>query len=1339
MISRAPSSGSSRAPDGGRLRMESFDQHPDHPVSKTVIASSSVNAAMISDILPRAAGLTSSVTPVAATGTLFGYAESDPARSVRSFMKTNMENGKKFQAVKTLARQERVGLKTTPELCVLVYVGPELRSKSQDNHQCMTGMSENEEYLSDLPRPDQPRLEDDCPDNNDWDDPPEFRLGPRQRYGWWEEHNSDETKKVAMSEPPCVRTPEYQWPKKLLVRSSAGSAQVHMEQLQPRPNVDAEKSVAKTDVQLSETEISGTSDSEGTESWEAKLIEENGGSHEDSGSSGEVLADWDPVMIIDEDSDSDDETFYDAISFDGADEDVYSQEVVKTESQTGTCSDRLLRPARRLEMEYEWCMQMSAEELGLEPAVYIHEGSELLAQLRDELAKLPELRELSPECDIDKADVGEPGRTTPAEEEKLRMRLSGFRAIRMTKRVKLISAFVCPFGHFQWVRMPFGLKNAPLVYQTVINNCLWGFDRLSPEEEAEVDQDVLEFLGLDPSRREESGSQVSALTDTVTVSQRNIPAPASMGPALERSSYIDDPAHGAPTWDQLCDDLGAHLFRLRYWNISVSLPKSEFGKLSIPYLLHEISAEGIRAVPKIVKEVQDLPFPKTLKGVQSFLGNLNYYHKFIEDFPVVAAVLYELSDDQVRSERDLTRAKVAFEILKKKIVSMPLLRHPDRSKSFVIIPHANRWAACAVLGQEYDGKIQPVRLTGRVLNDAELRYHIAEKEVITVLRVLQSFRTLLEGCRLEGYTRHSVFKWILQSNTADGRCVPWGVMLSHWDITVGKVQRDEDGLAAIMGAGITPREHLDGVAELFIPAKGRVRKPPVLSVEMFDDTYQGIVRFDGAAKTSTRRGSCGRILWQLPGGKVLEARGFTLDDVSVNDAEHNGLLKGVKRALHRSKTKDRIRPSPEGVEDASPDDEEPRRPMTPLEYQAERWRRIRVHQEQDIYLSEIKYFLKGDIGRFSPRRLRKISKVADLFALDARDVLYRLDRSTRGRPRDFVDEPRLVIPNVLRSDKLHYAHEDFQGGHQGITRTHDQDPRFMSDVFTRFKELLGSKQRATLAYCPQTNGQQERSVQTVVRSIRAYIAKADQSDWDDHAERLLFALNTSFDATRLDTTFYMVHGWGAQGTLSAMLGPKPSSIPERTAFEWRRKVQRQYSYAIACAEDLQKKAKRQRSEIQIQKRKELSERLMSGFDKGDVEWLYIPKVQPGLSRKLAHMWHGPFRIEEMHGDIRVKLKVTDSGYRVNPWVHASRLKPRALFPKRPTGEIEVAEDDDFDAALLPEDSWEPNSERNEYEVETILDLRWCKRFWTSDGAKELGLPDVIGNICLKWKGYDDPE
>ncbi|OWY93449.1 reverse transcriptase [Phytophthora megakarya] len=194
------------------------------------------------------------------------------------------------------------------------------------------------------------------------------------------------------------------------------------------------------------------------------------------------------------------------------------------------------------------------------------------------------------------------------------------------------------------------------------------------------DQEVLDYLNLDPQDDGHPGcgtpgctgcedDHVSrsfpTLADQMTVFKRNFPAPTQMSPVVGRSSYVDDIAHGAPTWGALCADLDALLYRLRYWNISVSLPKSEFGKLPIPYLSHEISAEGIRATPKIAKDIQDLPFPTTMKGPELL------YHKFIEDYPVVAASLYGLSDDQVRSGRDLSRAKQAFEIPKHKIVSTP--------------------------------------------------------------------------------------------------------------------------------------------------------------------------------------------------------------------------------------------------------------------------------------------------------------------------------------------------------------------------------------------------------------------------------------------------------------------------------------------------------------------------------------------------------------------------------------------------------------------------------------------------------------------------------------------
>ncbi|OWZ08036.1 hypothetical protein PHMEG_00019485 [Phytophthora megakarya] len=132
------------------------------------------------------------------------------------------------------------------------------------------------------------------------------------------------------------------------------------------------------------------------------------------------------------------------------------------------------------------------------------------------------------------------------------------------------------------------------------------------------------------------------------------------------------------------------------------------------------------------------------------------------------------------------------------------------------------------------------------------------------------------------YTRYSVLKWLLKSNSADGRHLKLGLELSKWTLELHRVRRDEDGLAAILGAAITPREYSDEVAENLIPAKGRIKAPPPIRVEMLDSDFEGyVLSFDGAAK------------------HVLSAHGFPLDDVTVNDAEYHGLIKGLELAVNR--------------------------------------------------------------------------------------------------------------------------------------------------------------------------------------------------------------------------------------------------------------------------------------------------------------------------------------------------------------------------------------------------------------------------------------------------------
>ncbi|OWZ17220.1 reverse transcriptase [Phytophthora megakarya] len=371
----------------------------------------------------------------------------------------------------------------------------------------------------------------------------------------------------------------------------------------------------------------------------------------------------------------------------------------------------------------------------------------------------------------------------------------------MSERAKLTSAFVCPFGHFQWTRMSFGLKNAPLIYQSVINNCLWGFVRLPPEEGSRVDQNVLDFLGLDPSDNQESESgrpqdEVKRLPDSMTVFQRNILMPSHIHPVLGRASLENR---------------------------------------SIPYPSLEISAEGIRAIPKVAKGVMNLPFPKSHKGVQSFLGSLNYYHRLIEDFSrfftnfrKIRYVRNEISHGLMNLLKCLKTKDRCESNVETSGHPNVICYHPAREPMGRLCRHS----------QEYDGKVQPVRCTRCVHNDAELRYHIAENEVIAILRDLQIFRTILEGRQLIIYTRYSVLKWVLQSKSAMGGAF---LRVSHFHIGIsksGKVQMDEEGFVAIMGAGITPREYFD---ETLVPLKGHVRRQPVGSVENLGSDFQGVV------------------------------------------------------------------------------------------------------------------------------------------------------------------------------------------------------------------------------------------------------------------------------------------------------------------------------------------------------------------------------------------------------------------------------------------------------------------------------------------------------------------
>ncbi|OWZ02769.1 reverse transcriptase [Phytophthora megakarya] len=122
---------------------------------------------------------------------------------------------------------------------------------------------------------------------------------------------------------------------------------------------------------------------------------------------------------------------------------------------------------------------------------------------------------------------------------------------------------------------------------------------------------------------------------------------------------------------------------------------------------------------------------------------------------------------------------------------------------------------------------------------------------------------------------------------------------------------------------------------------------------------------------------------------------------------------------------------------------------------------------------------------------------------------------------------------------------------------HDRDPRFMSKVVQAFAEMMQSRSRATPSYRPKANGQEERSVKTVMQSVKGYAEDPLQQDWNEIAEHLVFAINNSMDTTRKEMPFYLAHGWDASSTMKVMTTSlRHGTSKQSEGLAWRREVNR---------------------------------------------------------------------------------------------------------------------------------------------------------------------------------------
>lgn len=306
---------------------------------------------------------------------------------------------------------------------------------------------------------------------------------------------------------------------------------------------------------------------------------------------------------------------------------------------------------------------------------------------------------------------------------------SGFWQVPLAEEDKDKTCFITPFGTYRFNRMPFGLRNAPMTFSRLMH-------------------------------RFRSGLGERAVF-----------------------AYLDDILILSETFQEHFDDISAVFSRLREFNLRARREKCFFIRNSVKYLGHVISTSGIAPDPAKVEAISKMLYPKGTKHVASFVATCSWYRKFISGFSDIARPLTNLLKKGAKF-RFGVEEKQAFETLKIKLTSAPLLIQANYDQPFVIRTDASAYALGAVLLQGQGQQEQPIEYASRLLTSAEKNYSAVEREALAVVWALEKFRCYVEGAEVTVASDCQALQWLLSLKSPTGRLARWALRIQGLNIKI---------------------------------------------------------------------------------------------------------------------------------------------------------------------------------------------------------------------------------------------------------------------------------------------------------------------------------------------------------------------------------------------------------------------------------------------------------------------------------------------------------------------------------------------------------------------------
>jgi hypothetical protein len=236
--------------------------------------------------------------------------------------------------------------------------------------------------------------------------------------------------------------------------------------------------------------------------------------------------------------------------------------------------------------------------------------------------------------------------------------------------------------------------------------------------------------------------------------------------------------------------------------LTVNKEKCEFFKAEIEYLGHKISKQGIRKSDDKIKAITEAPEPTNITEVRSFLGLVNYYHKFIPSAAEILNPIYALLKNENKFVWN-KNCSDSFRKVKEIIAADICLAHFNPDLPIYLTTDASNTGISGVLSHIIDGKEQIIACTSRTLMPAETKYSTVQKEALSIRHSVGKFYQYLIGNFFILRTDHKPLVALFGENKglpqmAANRLQRWALFLSEFDYKIEHIKGKDNPVADFM-------------------------------------------------------------------------------------------------------------------------------------------------------------------------------------------------------------------------------------------------------------------------------------------------------------------------------------------------------------------------------------------------------------------------------------------------------------------------------------------------------------------------------------------------------------